>query len=304
MTSFKGELDLDGNTGPDSPFCISNDDVYLRFREKKLNNFDKRSQVLRVPVKNLNSLTHQEKQDIINNCQRFNMAFYSTEKAITKKHLTEFALQFGLSSLDANPLSDDDGISSIQVSDISDTKEFIPYTNKSIQWHTDGYYNDAGHMVRSVILHCEMQAESGGENEFFDHEILYILIRDKNPAYVKALMETDAMSIPPSVGADGTVIRPERIGPVFSISKEGDLHMRYTARTKSISWKRDAVLEEALSFMTSLLASDSEYKVKARLSPGEGIICNNVLHNRNSFIDGKKNRRLVFRARYFERIAS
>jgi len=40
------------------------------------------------------------------------------------------------------------------------------------------------------------------------------------------------------------------------------------------------------------------------LAPGQGLICNNVLHNRTGFTDDmdKGIARLVYRARYYDRI--
>ncbi|MDH5654727.1 MAG: TauD/TfdA family dioxygenase [Spirochaetia bacterium] len=256
-----------------------------------------------VQVHDLANPTDSEKSEIRTRCRHTNMALYSTDKSVSREDIAKFASHFGLLTLDANPLSDDDGISSLQVSDSVQTREFIPYTNKAIQWHTDGYYNDMDHMVRSIILHCARQAESGGENEFFDHEILYILLRDRNPELIRALMDTDAMSIPPVFDKADQELRPERNGPVFSVSKHGCLHMRYTARTKSIAWKKSDMIHEALETLTAILKSDSEFKIRAQLFPGQGIICNNVLHNRNSFIDSETAQRLVYRARYFERIS-
>ena len=302
MILQKGGSDSVGNILAGSPFSLDDNNSYRLFRDKKLKIALKQKDNYIIELKNPADITHSEKEKIMQYCNSSNMAIYTSSKKLTKEDLSKFALQFGLSTLDANPLSDDDGISSLQVSESNTVKEFIPYTDKAIQWHTDGYYNDADHLVRSIILHCETQAESGGENEFIDHELIYIFLRDKNPEYIKALMENDAMSIPPSLDSDGKELRPERVGPVFSVSEDGYLHMRYTARTRSISWKKSEILEEALSYMKSILSSENEYIIKARMTSNQGIICNNVLHNRKSFIDGENSRRLVYRARYYERI--
>jgi hypothetical protein len=39
------------------------------------------------------------------------------------------------------------------------------------------------------------------------------------------------------------------------------------------------------------------------LAPGMGILCNNVLHDRSGFVDAAATPRLLYRARYHERIA-
>jgi hypothetical protein len=39
------------------------------------------------------------------------------------------------------------------------------------------------------------------------------------------------------------------------------------------------------------------------MQPGMGLLCNNVLHDRSAFTDDALNPRLLYRARYLDRIA-
>ena len=152
-----------------------------------------------------------------------------------------------------------------------------------------------------MILHCVRPAEEGGENQLWDHEIIYMMLRDKNPDYIKALMEPNAMTIPKNV-LHGQLVRPDRSGPVFMITDEGRLHMRYTARARNVIWKKDALTQEAQQTLRTLLNSDSEYQFQGRLEAGQGLVCNNVLHTRTAFKDDKENPRLLYRGRYFDKI--
>jgi alpha-ketoglutarate-dependent taurine dioxygenase len=201
-------------------------------------------------------------------------------------------------------LADDDGLTSLKVVvDDSPRPGFIPYTNRPIKWHTDGYYNPAQRQIWGLQLHCVQSAASGGENALMDHEIAYLLMRDENPDFIRALMQPDAMTIPARVEEDG-VARPDEAGPVFSVHPaSGDLHMRYTARTRSIAWKQDATTLAAVAFLEKLLDSDLPYIYRARLEPGMGLICNNVLHDRAGFGNDDTHHRLLYRARYYDRIA-
>jgi hypothetical protein len=81
--------------------------------------------------------------------------------------------------------------------------------------------------------------------------------------------------------------------------------MRYTARIKSIEWKTDGVVQEAVEFIKVFLKSDSPFIFRHRMAAGQGLICNNVLHNRSEFVDGVESdqQRLVYRGRFYERIA-
>jgi len=210
--------------------------------------------------------------------------------------------QLGLANLDANMLADDDGISPLAVAPAGTRTEFIPYTDRGIKWHTDGYYNTLDRQVRGLLLHCVQRAASGGENRLMDHEIAYILLRDENPDYIRALMAPDAMTIPPRL-EDGAIARAAQAGPVFSVYPDGHLHMRYTARTVSIEWKDDDITRAAVAALERILASDSRYVFRGRLEPGMGLVCNNVLHDRAAFADSDMRKRLLYRARYFDRIA-
>ncbi len=104
--------------------------------------------------------------------------------------------QFGLASLDRNWLADDDGVSQVTVTGEAGRGEYIPYTNRPIRWHTDGYYNPPQRTIRAMVLHCVARAAEGGENALLDHEIAYLMLRDADPAHVRALMQADAMTIP------------------------------------------------------------------------------------------------------------
>jgi alpha-ketoglutarate-dependent taurine dioxygenase len=211
--------------------------------------------------------------------------------------------QLGLTGLDRNYLADDDGISHVTAAGEPRRGEFIPYTDRPIRWHTDGYYNPPERRIRAMLLHCVRRAPSGGENTLLDHEIAYLRLRDEDPAHVRALMLIDALTIPAREDEDG-IARPAETGPVFSIEPQnGALHMRYTARTKSIEWKRDAAVAAAVAALARVLATPSPHHHRLTLRPGTGILCNNVLHHRTGFVDDVDAPRLLYRARYYDRVA-
>ena len=90
---------------------------------------------------------------------------------------------------------------------------------------------------------------------------------------------------------------------MFSVDGEGYLHMRYTARTISIEWRTDAATQAAVAALTRLLAAPTAWTLRGRLEPGMGLVCNNVLHDRSGFTETPEKRRLLYRARYHERVA-
>jgi hypothetical protein len=107
----------------------------------------------------------------------------------------------------------------------------------------------------------------------------------------------------PANEEDGATMRPAQTGPVFS-TDGGALHMRYTARTRSIEWRPDEATRAAVQYLKQILDSDSPYVFTLRLAAGQGLVCNNVLHDRSAFTDAPGEGRLVYRARYVDRVAS
>ena len=106
------------------------------------------------------------------------------------------------------------------------------------------------------------------------------------------------MTIPERTDALG-VARAAQAGPVFTVCDDGRLHMRYTARTRSIAWKRDAATLAAVQALEAVLATDPAI-LRNRLAPGMGLLCANVLHDRSGFLDDPARPRLLYRARYYD----
>lgn len=286
----------------DNPFQPDNDVAYQAWREQKLSGYPSRLEDLLVEVGDPRALTASEHAAIIARCCKANMAIYTSRCTEADKDIPrKLGQQLGLVHLDSNMLADEDAISSLTVAEGGERRDYIPYTNKPIKWHTDGYYNMSDRQINGMVLHCVQSSAEGGDNALLDHEIAYMLLRDMNPDFIRAFMESDAMAIPPRMDEDG-IGRPEVDGPVFSILPSGALHMRYTARTRSIRWKQTPLTLAAVDALAKILESDSPYILRGRLEPGMGLICNNVLHDRSGFSDTEAKRRLLYRARYFDRI--
>ncbi|MCF8152348.1 MAG: TauD/TfdA family dioxygenase [Burkholderiaceae bacterium] len=290
------------------PFDLNDVASYRRWREAKLDSAPRRIEDIVVALDDPRALSVAERDSLLRYCASANMAIYTSNTVgdADKEIPRRLGAQLGLLHLDSHWLTDDDAISPISVrgaEERGERKEFIPYTDKPIKWHTDGYYNVPERTVRGMVLHCVQRAESGGENQLLDHEIAYILLRDANPEHVRALSLADTMTIPPR-NDDNGVARDAQSGPVFSVDGEGFLHMRYTARSISIDWRADAATAAAVAALAGILAAPTPWTLHGRLEPGMGLVCNNVLHDRSGFTDGAERHRLLYRARYHERITS
>ncbi len=285
------------------PFDLDDEVAYARWRGWKLARQPADIEAVTVDVADPRALQAAERAALLDRIGRANFAVYRSPLTAENKDLPRaLGAQLGLRRLDANWLADEDGISSIAISHASDGRGgFIPYTDRPIRWHTDGYYHPAERRIHGMILHCVRPAASGGINGLLDHELAYLRLRDLAPAHVRALMQFDVMTIPARAGDDG-VARPAQTGPVFSVDADGSLHMRYTARTRSIEWKDDADTRAAVNALESVLAQDAPGVFHLRLQPGMGIVGHNVLHDRSAFRGDSDSPRLLYRARFLDRV--
>lgn len=288
-----------------SPFSLDNDELYQRWRDQKLKDYPTNLGELLVEIDDPRTLTDGEHEALLERCRKTNMALYvsNTGTDTAPEIPLSMARCFGLLHINKNWLADDSGLTSLTVREEGVRSGYIPFSNRAINWHTDGYYNAADRQVHALNLHVTQQAASGGENALMDHEIAYILLREKNPEYIRALMGPRAMTIPARIDEGGTVARPEEPGPVFVIMPSGDLHMRYTIRVNNVIWADDPVSKEALAYLEEVLGSDSPYIYRGRLESGMGLVSNNVLHDRAAFADDATHKRHYYRARYFDRLA-
>ena len=288
-----------------NPYLVENELAYQSWRNQKLADYPRNVDELVVTLQGT-SISDAEVQKLRSVIAKTNVAIYRLpdKHDIDKSFVRELGQKLGLNRLDGNLCADDDSITSLQVVEDGRHSGYIPYTSRRLSWHTDGYYNPLNEQIRAIVMHCARPAASGGENLLLDHEIAYIQLRDENPDYIKALMSPDAMLIPPNI-ENGEEIRGAQSGPVFSLDANTDsLHMRYTARTRNIEWASDSVTKQAVAFINELLTPDNPYVFTHRLNAGEGIICNNVLHNRSAFEDDVDHKRLLYRARYYDRVAN
>jgi hypothetical protein len=285
------------------PLRLDDERSYADWRARKLAHAAPDAASVTVDVADPRKLTRGERQALLRCIARCNLALYRSPVVDEDKDLPRaLGAQLGLQRLDANWLADEDGVSSIQVSTTpGERRDFIPYTNQPIRWHTDGYYHPGERRIHGMILHCVRPAAQGGVNRLLDHERVYIALRDEAPALAAALARPDAMTIPARHDGDG-VARPAQTGPVFSVA-QGALHMRYTARTRSIEWHPDALVQQAAQRLAELLDSGGCGLLSLRLQPGMGLVCHNVLHDRSAFVDAPARPRLLYRARFLDRAA-
>ena len=282
-----------------------NNSSYQEWRNARLKSYPQSVDELFVEIAGLVGLSDAEIAAIKANCRRSNMAIYRCrDDFVDRAAVCAFASNFGLLRLDHHLCANEDGVSELSVASRGIRTGYVPYSSRSLSWHTDGYYNDPSRQVRAVVLHCARSAAEGGENALFDPEIAYIRLRDENPNFITALEHPECMTIPANSDVRGE-IRPAVSGPVFSYDvHSGAIHMRYSARKKNIQWRDDEITKTARDFLSEILADDKGPVFHYRLQAGEGLISNNVLHNRTAFEDSPGHGRLIYRARFYDRMVS
>ncbi len=284
-----------------SAFDLTDKQAYGQWRSERLQYSTPKLAALLVKLENPYQLSGIEKQAIVERCEHFNMAIYQLNDAEMQDKTLVHALgeQLGMKNLDANLRADEDSVTSLEVRDQSGN-QYIPYTNKALSWHTDGYYNYLDKQIFGIIMHCVRPSAEGGVNTLLNPENVYIRLRDENPAYIEALTHPQAMTIPDNIEA-GKVIRAAQTGPVFMVKPDGRLHMRFSARKRNIVWRDTPETLAAVEMMNSLMADENNV-FKVALGAGQGIVCNNVLHNRTGFTDTDDQKRLMYRARYYDAV--
>ena len=289
---------------------LSSRTSYDAWKIDKIKTFASVNAAVPIEVESLESAPQLAVNEIKKRCASMNFALYESIEQLAEASgavisLKNFVQKFGLSTRENHRSMDGEGVVTLKTSSEEGKRGYIPYTPRPLNWHTDGYYNDSKNSVLAFVLHCFVPAAQGGENQIVDPEIAYMRMRDENPAFVKAFFHPEAMTIPENVEKDGSV-RQASVGPVFFIDKEtGRLQMRYTARTRSIEWRDDPDTLNAVAWMRDWLESKDEYVFTHQLKAGQGILTNNVLHNRTGFVDDRdaSKHRIMMRMRFHNRIS-
>ena len=270
---------------------------YKRWKDNKLATFTKNLDELTVQITSPNAISKPEKSMVISLLENHNIVFFHIDriKQTNKSTIKNFASQIGLSNYELDSQSDEDGLTEIK--DIKTTEklsEYVPYTTKELNWHTDGYYTDQKNSVLSWLLFCKTSAESGGINKYLDHEIAYILFNNISKR-LEDLMLDDACCIP----ENSITNRKEVFNPVFMF-KNKKLHMKFSMRKKNIIWNNNSL--KAIDVLKSIIKDSSQYHITKKLDTGMGVITNNVIHMRTAFTNSKNKNRLLYRLRSKKRV--
>ena len=266
---------------------------FLRWAEEKERDIPHNIDGIIVNIHDINNVKISEIAKIKETINKCNSCIYSSKIALkSNTNLLKFVESVGMRTYDRN------NIESNEISTITPLENnkinYIPYTDKSLNWHTDGYYDKKS--IFSWLLHCVHPATHGGENYLLDHELAlreYVLRYDD----INNLMSEDALTIPESKDTS----RSEISTYIFSIKNQyKKLHMRFSMRKDNIGTSPKA--GDAVIKLKQTIENDcAKYSLTYKLQKNEGIITNNILHGRKAFKDDKVKRKLL-RIRSYERL--
>ena len=280
-----------------SPFLLQNEHEYQFWRASKLQRCAERSVATIFQLNADQQFDADVLREVQEQVESFGFARFESSLSLEQTALIGLNRQLGLVRMECSASADRNPVTSLRVLDHTDSRaRYIPFSNSALNWHTDGYYNETGNTIRAFSLYCVTPASSGGTNFLFDHEMMYLLIRDQNPELIAALMRPDIMTVPANVRGN-EVLRAQVSCPVFSIGGCSQrLQMRYTSRPRHVIWREDCDSARALALIDEILM-EPEAGVHLTLQAGQGIVCNNLLHGRTAFED---TRRLVYRVRSYD----
>ena len=272
---------------------------YKRWADKKLQGFSKKLDDLIVEINNPNSVSKSEKNIILKTIKQHNIVFFQINKGTInlKSSIKTLASQVGLGNYEVDSKSDNDGLTEIKIhNSMKPSAEYIPYTDKQLNWHTDGYYNNENNLILSWLLFCKSQSENGGMNKYMDHEIAYILF-NKSFDNIGDLMLHNAYRIPENELTGRKAID----NAIFSFIKN-KLYMKFSMREKNIIWNNKS--KEAANNLKDIINSSKKYHISHKFSEGQGVITNNIIHMRTSFTNLEKKNRLLYRLRSKKRMGT
>ncbi|MEE9319625.1 MAG: TauD/TfdA family dioxygenase [Granulosicoccus sp.] len=288
---------------PLPPCYDGRSEQYIHWRSERLHlQKTTQSPCVLLTDKLTNSDNNQALVQLCEQVRLFGFAHYrlSTENEQPRQVVAKLATTLGLHHCDTGVIQDEaDQLSLLENHANSARSRFLPYSNKAMNWHTDGYYNAANDVLRSFTLHCLQSASTGGTLTVMDPELLLIALYDEDPQLVLELTHKQAMLLPANVDAEGHD-RPDRRVPVLFAHEDESLGLRYTTRSQHIQWRSEATriaAERALE----LIELHDEWHTAIRLQPGEGIVSRNVLHRRDAFDDESDTlKRQMLRGRYLK----
>ena len=253
-----------------------------------------------------------ERDAILRLRRRANMALYATRpdrrrRRATRRDLIAFGAAFGLrrdrgSSLGRAPTASCASRSSIRADGSATSPTPTGRSTGTPTAITISMGRDRCHSARCCCIAGARPREAGSTGCSIPRSPISACAT-RIPRFVEALMRPDAMAIPgkrrgrrtgPAGKCRPGVLRRSALGRARHALHRAQAQRRL-ARRRVTHARSQALLERVLDA--------DPLVVETRLAAGEGLICNNVLHDRSGVLAGGDGRgRLLYRVRYADRV--
>jgi len=270
---------------------------------------DTEPQLVQLGLPGQQQLGEQDLAQLCSNAHQYGFALYefmhhdNDELRASRQAAVQLYKNLGLTQPDTGIISAEDNLSLLENSNDEKQRRFVPYSNRTMNWHTDGYYNAPTEAINCFCLHCLRPAQQGGELSLMDDHLLLIALYEKEPAAVALLAHPEAMMLPSSQDEYGHS-RPDRWVAVFAASPVNGLQTRFTTRQRNITWRDEETKQAALTAI-QVIEDQSSWHATVRLGSGQGVVTRNILHRRSAFEDNAPDtNRQMLRGRYLQRPAS
>ncbi len=117
-------------------FEPGDDAAYVSWRDNKLLNYPEQRNESIVTVSDMANPQGHEVSQILNHCEKTNMAIYDCSEPILAETLENFCRHLGLITMETHRSADKGGVVAIEQATYGGKGGYIPYTNKPLSWHT------------------------------------------------------------------------------------------------------------------------------------------------------------------------
>ncbi|MDQ0802599.1 TauD/TfdA family dioxygenase [Priestia megaterium] len=171
-------------------------------------------------------------------------------------------------------------------------------TSSEQEIHSDGTLEKIG-FIKTTLLYCKSQGESGGENTIYNSVGAFYHLLKTRFDIAKLLFDERCLKRASNIN------NQEYIGPAFSI-QENKIISRFSL-DNTCDWNYGFMkipkLEEAYSMMKDLANHGSPYFVTCKLMPGQAILMANdkISHGRKKFYNSGERKREMIRGLFLDK---
>jgi hypothetical protein len=141
------------NCDENSPYLLENEGEYQAWRARKLKVRQEVSATRVFELDQQGRLPRSMLPLLGKQVAAYNFVIFESVGELDKVEFLALNQQFGLTDIDANLGADEDKVTSLQVvGDADNRARYIPYTNRAMNWHTDGYYNPLERRIDCSIM--------------------------------------------------------------------------------------------------------------------------------------------------------